>query len=352
MDGSAMTTSRKLKFGEAISEATVQAMTADPNVLVMGIGVADVRGIFGTTLAAHQQFGSTRVLEMPACENAMTGMAIGAATSGKRPILVHARDDFMFLALDQLINLAAKWRGMFADERGVPVVSRGIIGRGWGQGATHSQSLQATFAHFPGLHVAMPACARDAKGLLLSALKANVPTVILEHRSLFDHEDDVPEGLYETPWGVGRIVREGRDVTVVGASLMAFEALRAAEMLAGHGVSVEVIDPRTIRPLDRTLIVESIRKTGRVVVADTSWSAFGFGAEVAALAAERAFPFLKAPVRRIGPLDCAAPVSRPLEEAFHPTPRTIAAACLSVLGREHEGMLDAPRAEAAFQGPY
>src|SRR4030095_11295008 len=182
---------RRLTYGQAISEATVQCMEADPSIFVAGIGVDDFKGIFGTPLEAHRRFGDARVFDIPNGENAMTGIAIGAAAVGKRPLIVHPRNDFMFLCMDQLPQLAATWRYMFANGTGVPIVLRGIVGRGWGQGATHSQSLQAMFAHFPGLHVGLPATPADAKGLLVSALTGSAPVVLLENRALYEHEGEV-----------------------------------------------------------------------------------------------------------------------------------------------------------------
>jgi pyruvate/2-oxoglutarate/acetoin dehydrogenase E1 component len=343
---------RRLKYWQAISEATVQCMEADPNVFVAGIGVDDFKGIFGTTRGAFLRFGASRVIDIPNCENAFAGICIGAAAVGKRPLVVHPRNDFMFLATDQLINLAAKWRYMFGNDTGVPVVMRGIVGRGWGQGATHSQSLQALFAHFPGLHVATPATPADAKGLLVSALTGSAPVILLENRALYELEGDVPEEAVPIPFGIGRVAREGTDVTIVGASLMAYEAERAADILAGHRVSAEVIDPRSIRPLDDAMIRESVRKTGRLVVVDTSWARFGFAAEVAAVVAEYEPACLKAPIRRVTIADSPAPVSKPLEDAFHPNPASIAAACLELLDRSDAASAEARDVQAAFAGPY
>jgi pyruvate dehydrogenase E1 component beta subunit len=327
-------------------------MEADPNVFIAGIGVDDFKGIFGTTRDAYLRFGKSRVIDIPNCENAFAGIAIGAAAVGKRPLVVHPRNDFMFLATDMLMNLAAKWRYMFGNKSGVPVVMRGIVGRGWGQGATHSQSLHAMFAHFPGLVVATPAFAADAKGLLVSALRGSGPVIILENRAVYELEEDVPEEPVEIPFGNARILRSGSDVTIIGASLMAYEALRAADILTEHGISAEVIDPRTVRPLDEEAIVASVEKTGHLVVADTSWARYGFAAEVAALAAERAAGSLRAPVRRVTPADCPAPVSKPLEDAFHPNPRTIATACLEVIRQDARVATAADDVQAAFAGPY
>jgi len=343
---------RRLKYWQAISEATVQCMEVDPTIFIAGIGVDDHKGIFGTTRDAFLKFGHSRVFDIPNCENAMAGIAIGAAAVGKRPLVIHPRNDFMFLTMDQIFNLAAKWKYMYGAEKGVPVVFRGIVGRGWGQGATHSQSLQATFAHFPGLHVAAPASPADAKGLLISALQGSTPVVLLENRALYELEGDVPEEPTPIPFGRGRIVREGRDITVVGASLMAYEATRAADMLAEQGISAEVIDPRSMRPLDETTILNSLRKTGRLVVADTSWAAYGFAAEVAAIAVEKGFAFLKAPVRRVTPPDCPAPVSKPLDKAFHPSPMTIVQACLDVLQSEASLTRRLGDVQERFTGPY
>src|SRR5690242_7559909 len=343
---------RTLKYWQAISEATVQCMDADPNIFVAGIGVDDFKGIFGTTRAAFERFGSSRVFDIPNCENAFAGITIGAAAVGKRPLVVHPRNDFMFLATDQLINLAAKWRYMFGNQSGVPVVTRAIVGRGWGQGATHSQSLQSMFGHFPGLVVLTPASPADAKGLLISALTGTAPVIILENRACYELEGEVSEEPEPIPFGKGRIVREGTDVTIVAASLMVHEAERAAAMLDDQGVSAEVVDLRSIRPLDEDIIVESISKTHHLVVADTSWSKYGVAAEVAAVAAEKAWGALHAPVRRVTPPDCPAPVSKPLEDAFHPNPMTIARACLDVLRSDGQLSSSVADVQARFFGPY
>jgi acetoin:2,6-dichlorophenolindophenol oxidoreductase subunit beta len=344
---------RRLRYWQAISEATVQCMDADPDIFVAGFGVDDHKGVFGSTRAAFLKYGRDRVIDVPNCENGFAGICIGAAAVGKRPLVVHPRNDFMFLAMDQLVNLAAKWRYMFGGRTRVPVVVRGIVGRGWGQGATHSQSLQATFGHFPGLQVATPATPADAKGLLVNALRGTTPTILLENRALYEIEDEVPEEPVAVPFGQARVVRAGEDVTIVGASLMVYEAVRAADLLAGQGISAEVIDVRSVRPLDEDTIVGSVVKTGRLVVADTSWARYGLSAEVAAVVAERALTDLRAPVRRVTPPDCPAPVSRPLEEAFHPGPAAIVAACLDVLqadgARRHTSVRDV---QEAFVGPY
>jgi pyruvate dehydrogenase E1 component beta subunit len=343
---------RTLKYWQAIAEGLVQGMERDPDVFVMGIGVDDHKGVFGTTGDAFARFGPSRVFDVPIAEQAMTGMAIGAAAMGKRPVVVHPRTDFLFLATDQMINLAAKWRYMYQGASDVPIVVRSIVGKGWGQGATHSQSLHSLFGHFPGLQVVMPALPRDAKGLLLSALRSRAPVVILEHRSLYETEGPVSEAPEAVPIGTAAVVREGRDVTVVAASAMVLEALAAARQLAPLGVEVEVVDVRSARPLDTETIVASVCRTGRLVVADTSWPTYGLAAEVAALAAERAVGPLRAPVKRLGLADCPAPVSLPLERAFYPDSATIAVECLATLGRAAEELGARPVVESAFRGPY
>ncbi len=230
---------------------------------------------------------------------------------------------------------------------------RGVVGHGWGQGATHSQSLHSVFGHFPGLYVAVPASPADAKGMLVTALRGDTPVVILENRGLYEVEDEVPEQPVEVPLGRGRIVREGTDVTIVAASLMVRESERAAQALERHGVSAEVVDVRSIRPLDEAIICESVAKTGHLVVVDTSWARYGLSAEVAAVVAERAFGALRAPVRRVTPPDSPAPVSWPLERAFNPDADAVARAALEVLGLSGQRVaVEQDELVRGFVGPY
>jgi len=343
---------RTLKFSEALSEGIVQAMSVDDSIYMTGHAVDYPSGIFGTTDAATKKFGPKRVFDSPSMENASAGIAIGAAAMGKRPIIVHPRADFMFLAFDQMINLASKWRYMYGGNAGtVPIVVRAIIGKGWGQGATHSQSLQAPLAHFPGLTVAMPSCPADAKGLMIAALQGDDPVIIFEHRSLYGMEGDVPKAMSPVHFGEARVARAGSDITVVATSLMVQEALQAAKELERLNIDIEVIDPRTIRPLDEASILKSIKKTGRLIVADTSWELCGFASEVAALASEKAFHDLKAPVRRITLANCPAPASKSLEDVFYPKASTLAKAAAIMLGVETDiiGEIDK---DDNFKGPY
>jgi pyruvate dehydrogenase E1 component beta subunit len=265
---------------------------------------------------------------------------------------VHPRNDFMFLGFDNLINLAAKWRYMFNGRAGNgPIVVRAIIGKGWGQGATHSQSLQGPLAHFPGPSVVMPATPADAKGLTIAALQHVGPVVILEHRALYATVGHVAEDFLAVPIGKANVVRAGWDITIVATSFMVTEVLRAADELRRHGIEAEVIDLRSIRPLDEATVIASVKKTGHLIVADTSWELCGVASEIAALAAEKAWSYLKAPVRRIALANCPAPVSLQLEDAFYPKASTIARAALAALGASPESVGDMT-VHDDFKGPY
>jgi pyruvate dehydrogenase E1 component beta subunit len=339
-----------LKYREALDEALVQAMERDDRVFCLGVGVNDPKGIFGTTLSAARKFGSARVFDTPLAENALTGIAVGAALSGMRPVMVHARNDFLLLTMDQIVNHAAKWRYMSGGGLGVPLTIRAIIGRGWGQAAQHSQSLQALFAHVPGLRVAMPSRAYDAKGLLLAAIADDSPTILLEHRALFEEAGPVPAEPYEVAVGAGAVARVGTDVTIVAISQMVGEALRAAETLAAESISAEVIDPRWLAPLDDELILASARRTGRLVVADTGWTSFGVSAEIAARAAERLWGALRAPVARVALPDVPTPCSSRLERAYYPGAAEIAITVRGLLGVRGEAA--PPPADPGFKGPF
>lgn len=344
---------REIKYFEAINEALRQAMEQDDRVFLMGLGVDDPKGIFGSTLGLWQQFGRERVFDMPIAENGMTGIAIGAALAGMRPVMSHQRMDFMLYCMDQLINHAAKWRYMSGGLLRVPLTVRAIIGRGWGQGAQHSQSLQALFAHVPGLKVVMPVSPYDVKGLLLASIADDNPVIFIEHRRLYDLTGPVPEEPYTIPLGKGVIRREGKDVTVVAVSYMVSEAEQAADALAVEGIEVELIDPRTLKPLDEALILNSVKKTGRLVVADNGWKTSGFGAEIAALAAYAAFESLKAPIVRVAFPDVPTPTSVTLEQAFYPGSEDIVAAVKEVvLGEPLRERASTGKPKDEFSGPF
>ena len=310
--------SRELKFFQAINEAIDLCLAKDPDVYVMGLGVPDPKGIFGTTLGLEQKYGNRRVLDMPASENGMTGVAIGSAIVGLRPIMTHQRIDFALLAMEQIVNQAAKWHYMFGGQMRVPLVIRMIIGRGWGQGPQHSQNLQAWFAHVPGLKVVIPTTPYDAKGLLISSIEDNNPVVFIEHRWLHNVTGDVPEEVYRIPIGKGKIISRGRDITIAATSYMTLEAMKAAAILAKVGVSVELVDIRTLKPLDEALILKSVKKTGRLMVVDSGSITGGIGAEVVARVMEKGFYALKCPVKRIGLPDCPTPTSPGLARYYYP----------------------------------
>lgn len=350
---------RELKFYQAINEAIDLCMAKDPAVYIMGLGVPDPKGIFGSTLGLQQKYGSNRVLDMPTSENGMTGVAIGSALRGMRPIMTHQRIDFALLAMEQIVNQAANWHYMFGGKMSIPLVIRMIVGRGWGQGPQHSQSLQSWFAHVPGLKVVMPTTPYDAKGLLISSIEDNNPVIFIEHRWLYNIADNVPEGVYRVPIGQARVIREGNDLTIASTSYMTMEALRAAKILAKDGIKAEVIDIRTLKPLDEGLILESVHKTGRLIVADTGWKTCGFSAEIMAIAAERSFNDLKSPPARVALPDCPTPTSPALAAHYYPLAVHIAATARRVMELRPDDIpsqtsspvpLDVP--DMSFTGPF
>ncbi len=324
---------RKLSYVAAIREAIELALSRDERVFVMGQGVDDPVGMFGITLDLHKKYGEDRVFDTPLSENALTGVATGAALTGMRPIYMHNRPDFLLLAMDQIVNHASKWSYMFGGRIHVPIVIWAAVGRGWGGAAQHTQTLQGLFTHVPGLRLVMPSTPYDAKGLLISGIADSNPVIILEHRWLLRQTGYVPEGLYTIPFGHGVVRRTGKDVTIVAISYMVIEALLAAQELQERDIDVEVIDPRTLKPLDEEIILNSVKKTGRLIVADTGWKTGGAGAEIAALVAEKGFDHLKAPIRRIASLDIPTPASYVLEAKFYPGKADIISGCTEMLGK-------------------
>lgn len=349
---------RTITGAEAIREALDYCLERDSRVVLMGLGVPDPKGVFGTTMGLQKKHGAERVLDMPTAENGMTGIALGATLAGTRPVMVHQRLDFALLAVEQIVNQAAKWRYMFGGQMGAPLVIRLVVGRGWGQGTQHAQSLHAWFAHIPGLKVVAPATPADAKGLLISAIEDEDPVVFIEHRWVQVVKDAVPEGAHRVPLGLARVAREGKDVTLVGISYMTLECLRAAEYLAEEGISAEVVDLRSLRPLDEETILASARKTGRLIVADTSWTFAGASAEIAALVAEKAHGALKAAPRRLGTADCPVPSSPALANLCYPRAEQIAQAAREALGLTTPAPKRAPSKvpldvpDPSFTGPF
>jgi len=323
---------RTLTYREAILEGLDLLLKSDPDTYILGEGVDDASGIFGTTKGLVERYGTERVVDIPLAENGMTGIAIGTALTGMRPIFVHMRPDFMILALDQLLNHAAKWSYMSNGEVPVPLTLRAVTGRGWGSAAQHSQNIQGLLTYMPGMKVVMPATAYDAKGLLIAAVRDPNPVVILEHRWLYDKKGYVPEGLYETPIGKAYRCREGSDLTIAAVSTMVHEAMTASEKLAATGISIEVIDLRSIKPWDRDMVFASVRKTGRLLVADTGHAYGGVGAEIAASVMENCWDALATSVRRIAIPEAPTPASAKLEQLYYPDWKTLMAATQEILG--------------------
>ncbi len=313
---------RMLSYGQALREALSQALKRDPRVFLMGEGIDDSLGIFGSTLNLHKEFAG-RVFDTPIAENALTGFAVGAALSGMRPVLVHMRMDFMLLSFDQILNHAAKFCYMSGGKVCVPLVIRAIIGRGWGSAAQHSQSLQALFMHMPGVKVIMPSCAYDAKGLLLASIADNNPVVFIEHRWLYDIKGYVPEQEYLIPIGRGAVRKTGKDVTLVALSLMVQEAFKAQEGLNKTGIDIEIIDPRSLNPFDERLVVSSVKKTGRLVIADLGWRSGSVAEIILGRIHNKIRPYLKSDVQIVTLPDVPTPGSWRMEEEFYKGPHDI-----------------------------
>ncbi len=308
----------KKTYLQALNEALKQEMERDPNVFILGEDVGAFGGCFGVTQGLFDQFGESRVMDTPITESVIVGAAAGAAASGLRPVAELMFVDFIGVAFDQLFNQAAKMRYMFGGKAKVPMVLRMPQGAGIGAAAQHSQSLEAWFMHIPGLKVVIPSTPHDAKGLLIAAIRDDSPVVFLEHKLLYGVDGEVPEESYAIEFGKADIKREGTDVTVVATSKMVYSALEAAEILANDGINIEVIDPRTLLPLDTDTILASVKKTHALVIAHEAVGFAGPGAEIAAQVAEKAFDFLDAPITRVAAPFCPVPFSPPLEQAFIP----------------------------------
>lgn len=324
----------QVNFASAINDAIHQAMLIDESVICYGLGVTDPKKVFGTTANLEKRFGSERVFDIPTSENAMTGIAIGAALNGIKSVMIHQRIDFFLLAMDQLVNSAAKWHYMFGSQNPIPITIRLIIGRGWGQGPTHSQNLQAWFAHIPGLKVVMPTSPEDAKGLLISSILDPNPVVFLEHRWLHNSIGEVPGGDFRLPLGKAKVARVGGDITIVSMSYMTIEALHAADYLATQGISCEVIDLRTIKPLDWSTVMHSVTKTGRLLALDSGFTTGSVAGEIIARAAIDAFEMLKVSPARLAMPDVPEPTSPALTKGFYMRAADIAEKALQMMGRD------------------
>jgi pyruvate dehydrogenase E1 component beta subunit len=322
---------RILSYAQAIREAHAQILASDPRAFVIGQGLwspwyagASLEGLDG-------EFSRDRIIDSPVSENATTGLAVGAALAGMRPIVFHPRMDFMLLAVDPIVNQAANWSYLFAGKVPVPLVIRAVINRGGEQGAQHSQALHAMFMHVPGLKIVMPSTAYDAKGLLVAALADPNPVLYIDDRCLYGSAGPVPEEMFQVPIGSAAVRRPGRDLTLVGISSMAPDCASAAAVLAEEGIDAEVIDLRSLKPWDAGTVLESVSKTGHAIVADPGWRTAGAAAEIAATIFEQAFHDLESPVERITLPDCPAPTSRSEEAVYYPGAQQICAAARRML---------------------
>lgn len=324
--------SRELSYAEAIREAMFIAMEADERVMLMGEDIGVYGGAFQVTGDLVERFGSERVMDTPISELGAAGVAVGAAVGGLRPIFEFQFSDFATLAMEQIVNQAAKMRYMLGGAVSVPVVMRFPAGSGTGAAAQHSQSLEAWLGHVPGLKVVQPATPHDAKGLLLAALEDPDPVMIFEHKLLYKMKGEVPEGHYTVPIGTAEIRRQGADLTIVATSIMVHRALEAAGQLAAQGIDAEVIDLRTVRPMDRLTVIESVKKTSRLLCVYEGVKTLGVGAEVSALIAEsEAFDYLDAPIIRLGGAEVPIPYNPELEKAAVPQVENIAEAAAGLV---------------------
>ncbi len=347
-----------ITFSEAIREATVQAMEKDESVIALGLGATDPKGVFGTTLGLEEQFGKSRVYDIPVSENAVTGICIGLAISSFRPILSHQRADFMLMSMDQIINNSAKWNYMFGGQTSVPLVIRMIIGRGWGQGPQHSQNFQAMFAQIPGLKVVSPTTPYQAKGLLIAAIEDPNPVMFVEHRWLHGQIGDVPKDYYSLPIGKAHLMSQGRDLTIVASLDMAIEALKISKKLKSQDIDIEVIDLCSVKPLDEKTILDSVKKTGRLLVMDSSWKDFGVASQVTAIVAEKGHGNLKGAIRRMGLPDIPSPSTPALSRDYYPQSKDICGIIENMCGRKidmsvfDEEKLPHDVPDSFFKGPF
>lgn len=327
---------RMLRYYDAIREALDQEMSRDERVFIFGLDVDDHKAIQGSTGGLLEKFGKDRVFGTPLSEDAMTGIAIGAAMAGLRPVHVHIRMDFLMLAMNQLVNMAAKAHYSSAGQLKIPLVVRTMIGRSWGQGGQHSQALHSMLMHVPGLKVVMPSNAHDAKGCLIAAIRDDNPVIFIEHRLLYNTEGYVSAESYEVKLGEARVLTRGDDITIVATSHMVMEALRAKHHLEQVGITAEVIDPITLYPLDMETIVNSVKKTGRLLIVDNGWLTCGASAEIMARMIELLPEGLSGqaiPMARMGFAETTCPTTRSLEDLFYPNGKTIAAKAFAMLNK-------------------
>jgi pyruvate dehydrogenase E1 component beta subunit len=323
----------ELSYREAVRDALATAMRADEDVFLMGEDIAEMGGSMGVTQGLFEEFGGERVRNTPISEMAIVGAGIGAAMQGMRPVVEIMYEDFLTLSLEQIVNQAAKHRYMSGGQIKVPLTIRTQGGAGWSPGAQHAQQLEAWFVHVPGLKVIYTSSPTDVRGLLWSAIYDDNPVIFFEHRLLYPVKEEVPEKLEPIPVGKARIVREGTDVTVIAIGPLVHRALAAATEAEEEGISVEIVDPRTLQPLDEDTLVESVKKTNRAVVAHEAVTRMGFGAEVTAILQEKAFDWLDAPIERVGAKFTPLPFAPAMEQFVIPQPADVLAAIKRTVGK-------------------
>jgi acetoin:2,6-dichlorophenolindophenol oxidoreductase subunit beta len=351
-----------MTYREALARSMRDILAKRKNSIIYGLGVTDFTGIFGTTLGLEKEFGPERVFDTPLSEEAMTGFAAGAALNGLYPVHTHIRVDFMMLAMNQLINSIAKYKYMYGELFELPMLVRSIIGRSWGQGAQHSQSLQAMFAHVPGLTVVMPSSAQSAlNSYEYAANNYRSPVISLEHRLLYDLSFEVPDNAYAAAGSpfTSFIAREGKDVTIAATSIMVLDAINAAKYVKEkEGISVEVIDLHCISHMNERLIIDSVRKTGRLIIADTGWAPFGVCAEVSRIITAAETGILKRPAVSISMAHYPCPTAKALENLFYPDMGTVVDAVYRLTTGKIEHGMELPPAEykkklyKEFKGPF
>jgi len=322
---------REMSYKKAVSEALREEMLRDENVFCLGLDIGRFGGTYKATAGLWEEFGDERVRDTPLSEAAIAGASVGAAMTGMRPVAEIMYIDFATIAMDQIVNQAAKLKYMSGGQAKIPVVFRTQEGAGRASAAQHAQSLEAWFAHIPGLKVVLPSTPYDVKGLLKTAVRDDSPVVFIEHKLLYNTKGEVPEEEYLIPFGRAKICREGNDITIVALSRMAHRAVEAAEKLAEEGISAEIIDPRTVVPLDMETIINSVKKTGHLIVAHEAYTRCGIGAEICAQVMENAFYFLEKPVRRVGGLNVPVPFAPIMEDYVIPNTLNIIEAAKELL---------------------
>ena len=351
---------RNIFLYQAINEALIQSMKKNKNVVIIGLGVDDPKGIFGTTKGIDKKFKNKRIFDFPTAENAMTGIAIGSSLIGLRPVITHQRVEFSLLSMEQIINQAAKWYFMNAGQKSVPIVIRLIIGRGWGQGPQHAQSLESVFAHIPGLKVVSVSSPKNAKGIILSSIEDLNPVIIFEHRWLHNIKGHVPKKYYKTPLGKANIVKKGKDITLVSSSYMILECLKTAKILKNYSVNAEVVDIQSYRPLDIKTIVKSVKKTKKAIIVDNGGISYGISSEIIAKLYEslKSNEIKKISIKRIGISDNPIPSTRELAKYCYPNYLDIIKIAEKILKRKFfniknfKNTTPSDQPDKSFTGPF